>query len=861
MFGFFCAWCLLMAGVSIYVLQSHRQTVLQIARHIAAETLDRDLVYRRWVTRCGGVYAPVSDWLRPDPWLEGLVENRDITTPSGKLLTLVNPTYMTRMVYDIFRKEKKSRNHITSLKPLCPENRPDAREKQALHFFVREGVGEFSEIGEIDGQPALFFMRRLPVEKPCLKCHIRHGHQAGNIRGGISIWIPLTPLELSLRPLLKRQMLIFLAIFLLGLLGLWWVYLRLKENFSRIRDQERWLLALLNSSVVGIGQVTNRVITNVNSRCCEILGYEKSELLEENTRFLYPDEENFQKVGELYSNPGRSIEIMVRRKDGKLVDLLLTASHLTGCPADGTIFTMVDVSDRKQVERKLWESEKKFRGMMEVIRDPILIYSQQRRIEYVNPAMIETIGKDCTGDFCYRALHGIEQPCPECHLDGVINGKSLEGEISYPKGSCNSYLVSLVPLEHGNGTVSVLAVFKDITEINEMKKRLYQAQKMESIGILAGGVAHDFNNILTVIRGHAEMGMMSLEADNKIYQDFAAIERAGARARQLVSQLLAFSRKQRINPRPLVLIEVVHELYKMLRRLIDEDITIEITSTGRQLPILADQGQIEQVIINLVVNAADAIRSSEQRVKKTISLSVATATLADEFVAHHPDCRPGFYICMTVTDTGCGMNAETRERIFEPFYTTKEIGRGTGLGLATVYGIVSQNQGCIEVESEPGKGSTFKVYWPVLEKEEKVTTNLEEEDWTKLPGGSETILVVEDDAAVREIACRHLRRAGYQVIEAENGAQALDLIAVGGGRDIDLVFTDIVMPVLDGWELEHRVREHYPEIRILFATGYFDEHLRDAAAGALSSRDILDKPYQPGELLRRIRQILDTSVG
>jgi CheY-like chemotaxis protein len=216
---------------------------------------------------------------------------------------------------------------------------------------------------------------------------------------------------------------------------------------------------------------------------------------------------------------------------------------------------------------------------------------------------------------------------------------------------------------------------------------------------------------------------------------------------------------------------------------------------------------------------------------------------------------------MTVTDTGCGMNAETRERIFEPFYTTKEIGRGTGLGLATVYGIVSQNQGCIEVESEPGKGSTFKVYWPVLEKEEKVTTNLEEEDWTKLPGGSETILVVEDDAAVREIACRHLRRAGYQVIEAENGAQALDLIAVGGGRDIDLVFTDIVMPVLDGWELEHRVREHYPEIRIHFATGYFDEHLRDAAAGALSSRDILDKPYQPGELLRRIRQILDTSVG
>ncbi|RLB62132.1 MAG: hypothetical protein DRG80_03035, partial [Deltaproteobacteria bacterium] len=335
-----------------------------------------------------------------------------------------------------------------------------------------------------------------------------------------------------------------------------------------------------------------------------------------------------------------------------------------------------------------------------------------------------------------------------------------------------------------------------------------------------------------------------------------AIEKASEKAKQLTYQLLAFSRKQRISPTKLIVNNVIQELSKMLRRLIGEDITINTSLSGKLVPIQADQGQIEQIIINLMVNAADAISDCSATKPKIITISTSNITLDYDFTSTHPGSKVGMYLLLEIADTGKGMDKKTMEHIFEPFYTTKAQGKGTGLGLATVYGIVKQNNGYIDVDSVPGKGTTFKIYWPRIEAFQEETAPQEEDRRPQPAGGSEVILLVEDDSIIRNITCKHLQQAGYTVIEADNGADALEK-AEKAPTSIDLLFTDMVMPVMSGRELAKKIAPLYPTIEILYTSGYFD----DRAWGndsPIPEEKFIDKPYDQNELLKRIRQLLDS---
>jgi PAS domain S-box-containing protein len=405
------------------------------------------------------------------------------------------------------------------------------------------------------------------------------------------------------------------------------------------------------------------------------------------------------------------------------------------------------------------------------------------------------------------------------------------------------------PIMSGDGVLeSVLSMVVDVTERRSLEERLRQSHKMEAVGQLAGGVAHDFNNLLTVIMGGSDMVLARLPAGTPLRELISEIREAGTRAASLTRQLLAFSRKQVLAAQVLDLNSIVTDMEKMLRRTIGEDVDLATCLEHGLYQVKADPVQIQQVLLNLAVNARDAMPRGGK-----LTIETRNVELDASYARGHSDVQPGCYVMAAVSDTGCGMDAATRARIFEPFFTTKEVGKGTGLGLATVYGIVKQSGGHIEVYSEVGAGTTFKIYLPRL-------TELPEEPaeiqvMTAAPGGRETIFLVEDEDTVRRLTRHLLEDSGYTVLEARNGREALELWE----RDrtpIHLLLTDVVMPEVGGRQLAEWLLPMNPQMRVLYVSGYTDDAI--VRHGVLEAEtNFMQKPYSPLALARKVREVLD----
>ncbi len=416
-------------------------------------------------------------------------------------------------------------------------------------------------------------------------------------------------------------------------------------------------------------------------------------------------------------------------------------------------------------------------------------------------------------------------------------------------GGLIDVLLGVSPIKDAEGRlVGASGISHDITEARRLEEQYRQAQKMEAVGHLAGGVAHDFNNLLTVINGYSDLLLGRLGPEDPMRGLLAEIHKAGERAGSLTRQLLAFSRRQVLEPKVLDLNAVVSDTEKMLRRLIGEDVLLAVVLDPVLGRVKVDPGQMQQVLLNLAVNARDAMPQGGR-----LTIETRNVTLDEDYARTHPDIRPGEYAMLAVSDSGVGMDGATKARLFEPFFTTKGPGKGTGLGLATVYGIVKQSGGSIEVYSEPGQGATFKVYLPRVQ--EPVSSGKSFYGLRTMPRGSETVLLVEDEDAVRALAGHVLRSCGYAVLEAADGRQAVQVAEKHRGP-IDLLVSDVVMPHLGGRQLAERLVAGRPGLKVLFLSGYTDDAVvRHGVLGA--DYAFLQKPFTTAGLAQKVREVLD----
>jgi signal transduction histidine kinase/ActR/RegA family two-component response regulator len=426
----------------------------------------------------------------------------------------------------------------------------------------------------------------------------------------------------------------------------------------------------------------------------------------------------------------------------------------------------------------------------------------------------------------------------------------LSGETPADPGRQRHWLASFYPVRMKAGEIlGVGCLVSEITERKQLEDQLRQSQKMEAVGQLAGGIAHDFNNLLTAITGYSTLGLRHIEENHRVTGYLEEIKKAGDRAANLTRQLLAFSRKQILQPIPLNLNDIVSDINKLLERLIGEDIELSVKLGSDLRRIKVDPGQIEQVLVNLAVNARDAMPRGGK-----LTIETTAVELSQEYADKHIGLQAGRYLVLTVSDNGTGMDEKTKERIFEPFFTTKEKDKGTGLGLSTVYGIVKQSGAHISVYSEMGYGTTFKIYLP--EHDAPETTEpaaLPIGNW----GGSETVLLVEDEDAVRGLARQILEEEGYSVLEASRGEEALSLCAAYE-QTIQLLLTDVVMPETSGKEVADRLRTLRPDIKVLFMSGYTDDAI--VHHGVLDAKvQFIQKPFTPIALAKKVREVIDSN--
>ncbi len=683
-----------------------------------------------------------------------------------------------------------------------------------------------------------------------------------------------------------------------------------KKALRLVQEGQERLESIFRVAPIGIGLVRDRIFLEVNSRFCKMVGYRVEELIGRRTDILYPSREAFDRVGEEKYRQIREtgigeIETRLRRKDGTLVDVLLASTALDGADsAKGAIFTVQDITAFKRTTEALRLNEARLESLLRINQHPaeniqdlldfalheaiqltgskigyIYLYDEDKKLFTLNTWSPEAM-RQCTvasppSEYALETT-GIWGEAVRQRRFIIVNDFAAPNPLTKgtPRGHVPLSKYLTIPVFCQEKIVAVVGVANKETDYNEsdvrqltlmmdtvwkivqrkqaeqerekLQAQLIQAQKMEAVGRLAGGVAHDFNNMLGVILGYGEMALAKVAKDDPLQTDLAEIITAARRSAEMTRQLLGFARRQTVMPKVVDLNDTVEGILKMLRRLIGEDIALVWLPTKSTWPVKIDPSQVDQILANLCVNARDAINGVGK-----ITIQTSKVTLDNYFCHRHPGAVPGQFMMLAVSDDGCGMNVETTSHLFEPFFTTKEVGKGTGLGLATVYGIVKQNNGYIDFQSEPDRGTSFRIYLPrstgEADASPKDETNLD------LPG-SETVLLVEDEPSVLQMAAEMLGQLGYRVLPATSSAQALHL-AENHRDQIDLLVTDVVMPEMSGKDLAEKLKKFYPHLKTLFMSGYTADVI--AHQGVLDEAAcFIQKPFSRKALSVKLREAM-----
>ena len=588
----------------------------------------------------------------------------------------------------------------------------------------------------------------------------------------------------------------------------------------------------------------------VNQAACRRLGYSYDELMQlkpwelnsPNCRNISPELSQ-----ELYREGKVSFELELNTRDGQNVPVEIISNYFTFDEKPSIICSVRDISMRRKSEQALRVSEERYRSMLEAIEDAVYICSPEYKIEYMNPALIEKLGRDATGEQCFKAIFNQDEKCPWCVLGEIEENRSVESNIYNPKEN-RSYHVFNSLISHGDKPVSMMAILKDTTERHKLEKRLIQTQKMEAIGTLAAGIAHDFNNILFAIIGYTEILLMDCPENSPTRNSLDKILLGANRAKELILQILVFSRQSNLELKPIKIKFIIKEALKLLKSTLPSTIEIKENIKNDCGPVMADVTQIHQIIINLITNAYQSIPDGKKG-KITIDMKQVELAALD---CKYSDMNPGLYNCITLADNGTGIQKEIINNIFDPYFTTKEKGKGTGLGLSVTHGIVRSHGGQISVYSEIGKGTEFQVYLPVtqsLEKEPSIQIN------TPIQKGDERILFVDDEQILAQMGKEMLERLGYRVTVRTSSLEALEAFR-NHPNEFDLVVTDMTMPNMTGDQLATELLKIRPDIPIILSTG-FSETMTSEKAKSLGIRAFLMKPIIVKDLSSTIRKVIE----
>jgi PAS domain S-box-containing protein len=865
-------WTILIAASLAWNIYEDNSRTLDVVRREAASNFNKDRAIRLWATAHGGVYVPPNDRTPPNPYLSHVPE-RDIVTASGKKLTLMNPAYILRQTMSEYEGLYGIHGHITSLNPINPANAPDPWERQALKAF-ESGQTEMMSRQDIRGEEYLRFMKPLVTKPGCLKCHAEQGYKVGDIRGGVSLSVPMGAHLAAHQARANHMIFTHSALWVAGMVGIFMAYWQggrrittRKRSREELEAKEQYFRSLLYNmhedilvidSDYVIRDVNNTTLITTGLRREETIGRCCYELLHDNDEPCdlpggqCPVREVF-----LTGRP-HSCQHTHKNKYGADIHVDILASPMTD--ESGRITHVVeairDITPLVEALEQKHASDQRYRSVVEDSPGLICSFTPEGVITFVNDGYCryfsktqeELLGSEFIFLIPVDSREAVMASISALTADSPI--MSHEHQVIAPGGVIRWHRWTNRALFDRDGQLVLYQAFgADITEQKNLEAQLRQSQRMEAIGRLAGGIAHDFRNQLSVIVGYGEMLLSRLGEGSPGISEIREILQAANRSTVLTGRLLSFCRKEMLEPRIVAPMTLIESLTKPLKHIIGENVRLTVSGADNLGNITVDTGQFEHMLINLVVNARDAMPDGGD-----LKIDAVSVELDGEFIERNPGSAPGNYVAISVSDSGVGMDAETCRHAFEPFFTTKGVGEGTGLGLSMAYGFVTQSGGCITIDSEPGKGTVFTIYLPSTSEPPEETESAGEVELVEVDIAAGAILVVEDDEQLRGMLVDLLQKDGHTVLSAANSREALPLGEHYDGH-IDILITDVVMPGMNGVDLAVRLRAARPDIVVMFISGYGDNELikRCVADG---DAELLIKPFGVGELFAAVNRML-----
>jgi len=854
-------WTAVIALSFVRSIHVERRQLATLVEQQARSHFNKDQAFRFWASFHGGVYVPVTEETPPNPHLSHLPE-RDIVTPSGKQLTLMNPAYMLHQVMGQFEKLYGVKGRITSLQFFNPDNAPDEWEKKALHAF-EQGVEEVLEYTEIKGAPYLRLMRPMVAKADCLKCHAKQGYKEGDIRGGVGIALPLASFNKTSDDVVRQICFVYILLWLALLPVFFFFYKkmqsRLRERMRHEAELQEWAEIFKHAQWgIALSKAETFSLDMMNPAFAEMHGFSVRELKDKPYIALVDEKFRDDVVEQLQRARKKKHHVFESRhvrNDGTSfhVEVNLSVVPDSTRQKNSRIINVQDISSRKEDERLIIQARDEWRRTFNAINEIVLILDPTLRVVKANSTAeqyLDTSPGELEGRKCFELFRRASSPCEGCPAVKTLRDREpYSSQIEHTEMEC-FFLLSSSPVFDDVGKLTGLVyVAKDITQQKQLEAKMRQAQKMEAVGTLAGGIAHDFNNILSPIMGYAEMLSESLPAESVESFQAQQIYSAALRARDLVKQILSFSRQTDRALQPVEPHLIVKEALKLLRSSIPASIEIRQSIDNACGKIMVDPTQIHQVVINLCTNAYQAMMETGGG----LGVAMRPLILTAEDSMYKIGLTPGSYILIEVSDTGHGIAPDVIEKIFEPYFTTKKEQGGTGLGLATVHAIVHDHGGTISVYSEPGQGTTFRVYLPRLSEEEEQGDEGVFVEGRNL-SGTEHIFVVDDENSVVDITRYMLTQLGYKVTVQTDSRAAWELF-VRQPDAFDLVITDVAMPRMTGIELAGRILDLKPDFPVILCTG-FSEMINEEKAKSLGIKAYLMKPVLKSKLAASVRQAL-----